>query len=65
MLERKITLELTEREAQSLESFIEDHNAPCKDCSPDRNCNLYENGICIAKNMDSVLQKVRSNWIKL
>ena len=65
MLERKITLELTEKEAESLESFIETHNFPCKDCAPDINCNVYERGICIAKNMESILQKVRSNWVKL
>lgn len=65
MFERKITLELTEREAESLESFIENNNAPCKDCSPDKNCGLHEKGVCIAQNMESILQKVRSNWVRL
>lgn len=55
----KVMLELTKREAQSLQSFIEEHNKPCDDCSPDTSCAIYERGFCIAKNMDAVLEKVR------
>lgn len=55
-----VKLELTEREAESLESFITSHNAACEDCSPDIDCSVHKRGFCIAKNMDAVLQKLKT-----
>lgn len=52
-------LELTENEVRTLETILELHIHPCEDCSPDRDCVIYESGFCIAKNVESLLPKVR------
>ena len=51
-------LELSKREAMSLQSFIENHNRPCVDCSSDIDCGVYKGGFCITKNMETILGKI-------
>jgi len=53
-----VLLELTENEASSLKTFLEEHLQPCNDCSPEAECMVYERGLCIAKNVESVLKKI-------
>lgn len=52
------TLEITRQELDSLKSFIENHNKPCEDCTPDCECGVFLRGACIAKNMDDIMTKL-------
>lgn len=52
-------LELTKQELDSLESFIENNNQPCRDCQIDFDCAVFLRGYCIAKNMEEILRKLK------
>lgn len=52
-------LELIAKEVWTLKNILELHIHPCEDCSPDRDCGVYESGFCITKNVESILPKVR------
>lgn len=53
-----VTLELSKQQVSSLKSFIENQNKHCEDCSPDIDCGAYKRGFCIAKNMETILEKI-------
>lgn len=55
-----LKLELSKREAMCLQSFIENHNKPCEDCSTDIDCGVYKRGICVAKNVETILGKIKA-----
>ena len=52
------TLELEQNEIRSLRTVLEQHLNPCDDCRSDVDCMVYTKGLCITKNVATILEKI-------